>query len=174
MNINKIVQSIQKGLAVYKDLLNGISEEHFQTLPFDGGWSHAQLYSHIIHVNKLSLISIERCINRTANKDSRRTDWRIRLIMLLGKLPPGRIKAPERIAAKVSQITKEEAKNQLLRFSERLDQISTKISLAPPDQKISHPRMGPLSALQWLRFIDIHTRHHISQLSRIRSGISKN
>ena len=174
MNIHKIVQSIQKGLAVYKDLLSEISEEHFRIIPFDGGWSYAQLYSHIIHVNQLSLISIERCINRTANKDSRRTDWRIWLIMLLGKLPPGRIKAPERIAAGVSQITKEEAKNQLLRFSEKLDQISPKISLAPLDQKISHPRMGPLNALQWLRFIDIHTRHHISQLSRIRSGISKN
>jgi hypothetical protein len=172
MNVRGVVKSIQKGLLFYKDFLSEIPKDQFERLPASGGWSFAQLYSHILYVNQLSLISIERCINHTAVQDKRHSDWRVWLILLVGKLPPGRIKAPDRIAGKVSQIEKKEARNQLLKFSERLEDICRKIHKAPRDQKISHPRLGPLNAKQWLRFIDIHTRHHIPQLNRIRSAIS--
>lgn len=172
MSLRGIVLSVQKGLSVYKNLLKEVSDEDFQKVPIYGGWSYAQLYSHIIDVNKLSLISIEKCINGTAKLDSRRLHWKVWLIMLAGRFPPGRLIAPERIASMVNHISREEAKNQMIRFSERFDEICRKIQNASPDRKISHPRLGPLNARHWLRFIDIHTRHHIHQLYRIRSGIS--
>ena len=168
---NREVKSIHKGLSVYKDLLDGISEDDFTKLPANGGWSFSQLYSHIISVNKLALISIEKCINGTAKRNSRRLHWKVWLIMLIGKLPPGRIKAPERIEAMVSSVSREEAKNQLIRFSQRLEEIYKNISKASPDMKVSHPILGPLNARHWMRFIDIHTRHHIAQLERIRRSM---
>jgi hypothetical protein len=172
MSINSIKRSVVKVVSIYKDRLDAISEEDFIKTPSQGGWSYSELYSHIIQVNKLSLISMERCINGTAKRVDRRTHWIVWLIMQLGKLPPGRIKAPERIASMVSQITKEEAKNQLTSFFERFDEICHEVTKAMPDCKVSHPRLGPLNARQWLRFIDIHSRHHIAQLRRIERGVS--
>lgn len=172
MNIQQIKQSVRESIFVYRNLLNEIPEDDFQKTPAAGGWSYSQVYSHIIDVNQLSLISMEKCINGTAKRDSRRLHWKVWLIMFLGRFPPGRLKAPERIEAMVNKISREEAKNQLIRFSERFEEVSQKIHKALPDRKVSHPRLGPLNAPQWLRFIDIHTRHHIRQLYRIRSGIS--
>jgi hypothetical protein len=172
MSISSVKRSVIKVISIYKNLLDEIPEDDFLKTPSQGGWSYSELYSHIIQVNKLALISIEKCINGTAKRVDRRTHWIVWLIMQLGKLPPGRIKAPENIAAMVNQISKEDARNQLVKFFERLDQVCAALPNAAPDFKVSHPRMGPLNARQWLRFIDIHSRHHIAQLRRIRRGLS--
>lgn len=172
MSAYSIKQAIQRTLSEYKDALDAIPEDDFQKKPPGGGWSLSELYSHLIQVNRLALISIEKCINGTAKKNSRYTHWKVWLIMLFGKLPPGRIQAPQRIAEMVSLISREEARNQLIMFGERFNEVWQNIPKASPHLKVSHPVLGPLNARQWLRFIDIHTRHHKPQFHRISLAVS--
>jgi len=49
--------------------------------------------------------------------------------------------------------------------------IKAQVSQASKSQKAKHPRLGLLHARQWLRFIEIHTKHHEKQLYRIQKQL---
>ncbi|HEY0896023.1 MAG TPA: hypothetical protein VGE15_05685, partial [Sphingobacteriaceae bacterium] len=66
------------------------------------------------------------------------------------------------------KISREEARNMIVKFRHRLDEISPNIRKAPGNCKVKHPRLGLLDALQWFKFIKIHSEHHIKQVKRIR------
>jgi len=97
----------------------------------------------------------------------------LKLVFFFGRLPPGtRFKVPEKLRDQVVKVSREEAKALIDAFRKELQLVTPKISRASSTQKVKHPRMGPLNAKQWLRFVDIHTRHHESQLKRITKQLA--
>jgi len=166
------LQSQYRSLVGYVDnysaLLETLKDDEFQLNPAEGVWSYSEVYSHVFQANLGSLIAAEKCINGTAERDSSRIHWLAGLILFIGLFPPGKIKAPARIAAMVKKISKEEARNLIVKFRSRLELIAPEISKAAADRKVRHPRLGLLNAAQWFRFMQIHTRHHERQLDRIR------
>ncbi|HEY0177827.1 MAG TPA: hypothetical protein VGC08_15700, partial [Pedobacter sp.] len=88
-----------------------------------------------------------------------------------GSFPPrARYKVPESLVSRVKKITKEEAAAFIEQFSERLEGDYQMIGNAGRDIRNKHPRLGYLNAAQWLRFIEIHLRHHLKQLKRIENS----
>lgn len=167
MSVMAQQRSINQSVEKYRKLLDCLSEDDFQRSPAEGVWSYAEVYSHIFKANLVSLIAAEQCISGTAEKKSGRTHWMVRLILFFGHFPPGKYKVPESIAGLTSKITIEEARNLIVKFNSRLDDISPKVSKATTYHKVKHPRLGYFNAQQWYRFVDIHTRHHAKQLDRI-------
>ena len=163
-------RSLLAYLENYSAHLETLTEDEFQRSPADGVWSYSEVYSHVFQANLGSLIAAEKCVNGTAERNSERIHWLAGLILFTGFFPPGRIKAPLRIAAMVRKISKEEARNLIVKFRLRLTHVAPTILKASPDRKIKHPRLGLLNAAQWFRFMQIHTRHHEMQLRRIRSA----
>jgi len=166
MNINNTTESILKIVDKYYEFLNGMDEDQFQKCPAEGAWSYSEVYSHILYTDTGGLIAIERCMNDTKSS-SGRLQWQTWLILFFGMFPPGKIKAPEKIAAKVQKITTEEARNGIIKLRERISEIAYLVKKSSPKQKIRHLRLGFLNAGQWLRFIEIHSLHHLKQLKRI-------
>ncbi len=167
MSLKSQISSLTKAVDEYDNLLKHVSEEMFSKSPADGGWSYSETFSHIFQANLGSLIAAEKCILGTGIYSKQPTHWKVRLILFLGMLPPGKFKAPERIASMVKLLTKEEAANLIVKFKKRLADIKIRVDKADKYQKIKHPRLGLLNARQWIRFIEIHTRHHVKQLGRI-------
>lgn len=167
MSVERSYHSILKTVKVYEDLLKNISEDIFSVNPSDGVWSYSETFSHIFQSNLASLIAIDRCMVKTDAKKSDRLHWLVWLILFFGRFPPGKIKAPERIASMVKKIDVEEARSLIIKFKSRLDEVKEGVVNADPDQKVKHPRLGLLNARQWFRFIEIHTKHHTAQLKRI-------
>ncbi|WP_026897717.1 DinB family protein [Daejeonella oryzae] len=167
MSIGSQQRSILKSVDEYSKLLESISEEDFQRSP-EEGWSYSEVYSHIFQANLVSLVAAEKCINGTGEKTDKRIHWIPRAILFFGRFPPGKFKAPERIAAMVAKIDKEQARNLIVKFKTRLAEISPRIDKALANVKVVHPRLGLLNARQWFRFVEIHTRHHQKQLVRIQ------
>ena len=167
MSLESQHRSLLAYMEKYSALLETLSEEEFQRTPPGNGWSYSEVYSHILQSNLGSLIASEKCINGTAERNSDRIHWLAGLILFAGFFPPGKIKAPTRIAAMVRKISKEEARNLIVRFHSRLKQLAPMIPEASPNRKVMHPRLGLLNASQWFRFMQIHTRHHEKQLRRI-------
>ena len=165
-----ILQSVEK----YGRLLEQISEEEFQLTPAEGVWSYSEVYSHIFKANLASLIAAEQCINGTAEKISAGTHWMVRLILFIGRFPPGNYKVPASIADMTIKMSKEEARNLIIKFKSRLADISPRISNATKYHKVKHPRLGFFNAKQWFRFVEIHTLHHQKQLDRISDMLSAN
>src|ERR1700712_5213902 len=159
MSIASDKKAIEIALAEYRRRLDTIPDDQFNATPPGGGWSYGEVYSHLLQSNLGSLIAIERCANGTGKIDNKRLGLLAQAVFLLGRFPI-RLKAPEKIAALVNNIGKEEARNLLVKLKAKIEQMMPVINKASTFSKIKHPRLGLLNARQWLRFIDIHTRHH--------------
>ncbi|MES3016310.1 MAG: DinB family protein [Bacteroidota bacterium] len=170
MSVNNHFRSLIKAVEQYEILLQDVSEELFTKSPPEGGWSYSETFSHIFQSNLASLIAVEKCFLKTGILDEKRINWKVWMILFLGRLPPGKFQAPERLASMVKILSKEEAANLIVKFKKRLSELKDKVEKADKYQKIKHPRLGLLNAKQWWRFIEIHTIHHTHQLKRIRSG----
>jgi len=173
MSIKSHYNSLSKAVEHYEKLLQGVSEEIFTQSPLDGSWSYSETFSHIFQSNLASLIAIEKCFLGTGIVNRSRTHYMVWAILFFGRLPPGKFKAPERMASMVKLISREEAANLIVKFRDRLRDVRSKVLKADPHQKIKHPRLGLLNARQWLRFIEVHTIHHTRQLKRIEFQLKK-
>jgi hypothetical protein len=171
MSTERVNKSLLKTIAVYDSLLADVSEDTFIQTPSDGSWSYSETYSHIFQSGLLSLLALENCIQQNGELSRKSTHWIPMLILFFGRFPPGKIKAPIRIASMVKKISREEAKTLILKFKLRLQDISPLVNSADPHQKVKHPRLGLLNAKQWFRFIEIHSIHHTRQLNRIQKKL---
>ncbi len=163
-------RSILDAIGKYQDNLKSFSEEEFCRKPHDGGWSCSEVYCHMLQVNMRCLLAVERCIH--GKKQPRRSgpSFISHLILYFGRFPPGKLKAPPNVASIVKTITLEDAKNDLIKFTGKLKELMPKALKCSPYQRIKHQRLGMLNAIEWLRFLEIHTKHHLKQLKRIRSS----
>jgi hypothetical protein len=74
------------------------------------------------------------------------------------------------VAAKIpaTKISKEDAKNLLIKCRKRVDETAPLIQQSSPGSRYKHARLGMLNAKQWFKFIRIHLYHHLNQLNRIK------
>lgn len=173
MNIKNIARRTENILSTYEEFLGTIAEKDFQTNPQAGVWSYSEVYSHIFTANQACFMAIENCIDGKAEQTEEKAKISGRVILFLGLFPPVKIKAPKRIAEMVQKIDKASAQKYLQHQREMLARVLPHVAQAPANQKAKHPFMGFFDARQWLRFIEIHTRHHEKQLYRIQSAFKK-
>lgn len=156
-----------KAIAGYQKVLSGISDEAFDRPQDTGSWTYPQLYSHIIRANLRSLLAIQKCIHRRSAGKGRITllGW---FILTSGKLPPQKA-VPHRSTAR--KINKESARNELLQLKIRIKELLPKVLKCPAHYRVRHPRLGMLNARQWMRFMQIHTCHHLKQLQEMEKTV---
>ncbi len=171
MSISSDKKKICKLLDFYEQYLKTVNEETFLTSPQQGVWSFSEIYSHVLWVISASLVAIEQSLNKTSSIKVNKADWRVRLILFFGILPGSNLKAPEVVAANVKKISKEESLNKIISIRKRLDTICAEFKKFDPNYKVKHPRFGWLDARSWLRFIVVHTKHHIKQVSRLENRL---
>jgi hypothetical protein len=174
MNPAKERNAIYTALDNYRTQLDSIPDGQFTETPAGGGWSYAEVYSHILQATLGSCIALERCANNNCQPTPHKLNFFGKLVMLIGRFP-AKVKVPEKVAAKmpVAKISKEEAKNLIIKSRKRLDEIMPLMKEAIPGARHKHPRLGMLNANQWLKFIRIHLLHHLKQLDRISKKFSK-
>jgi len=166
MKTNEVLAAINQALDEYRERLDTIPDELFTQKPPDGGWSYAEVYSHILQADLGSSIAMERCINGTVEPGKKGLNWLGRLFFMFNRFPP--IKSPAPAGAPTAKkIDKEEARNLIIKCRTRLHDISQKLDGFSKHNRIKHPRLGMLDAWHWYKFILIHTRHHLKQLDRL-------
>ncbi|WP_448702142.1 DinB family protein [Mucilaginibacter sp. AW1-3] len=170
MSIASDKKALEESLAIYRKKLDEIPDEQFNQTPPRGGWSYGEVYCHILQANLGSFTAIEKCINGSGQIDNKNLSLLAWIVFLTGRFPPVKIKAPKKIAAMVTNMDKEEARNNIIKVKKRLEQLVGAISKSSSFIKVKHPRLGLLNAKQWLRFINIHTKHHLKQLERIEKS----
>jgi hypothetical protein len=173
MNLPKERNAIYTALDDYRARLDSIPDEQFTKTPTGGGWSYAEVYSHILQATLGSSIALERCINNTCHPTTQKLTFLGKMMLFTGRFPPVRVKVPQSVAAKmpVTKISKEEAKNLIIKSRKRMDDILPLLKEADLNARHKHPRLGMLNANQWLKFIRIHLLHHLKQLDRIRKKV---
>jgi hypothetical protein len=171
MNVAKERKAMDAALDAYRAKLDVISEERFTETPPGGGWSYAEVYSHILQTTLGSSMALERAAHDNCPATTKGLTLLGRFVLLLGRFPPVKVKVPEKVEARMpaTKISEEEAKNLLVKCRKRVDDITPLIKYSSPNSRYKHPRLGMLNAEQWFRFMGIHLRHHLKQLVRIEN-----
>jgi hypothetical protein len=172
MNIPAERKAIDAALDNYRAQLDTIPDDLFTETPPGGGWSYAEVYSHILQATLGSSIALERCTHNNCPPTKDGPTLIGRLMMFTGRFPPVKVKVPEAVATKtpVVKISKEEARNLLVKCRKRIDQTAPLIKRASPHARYKHARLGMLNAKQWFKFIRIHAQHHLKQMERIKKN----
>ena len=170
MNIVKERKTIDSALDNYRAQLDSIPDEFFTVTPPGGGWSYAEVYSHILQASLAATLGLERCMHVKPDEKAKGINMIGRFVLMFGCFPPVTIKVPEKVSAKMPalKISKEEAKNMIVKTRKRMDDAMEFIKESPEKSRTKHPRLGMLTSSQWLKFIRIHLEHHLKQLARIQ------
>ena len=173
MNLARERKAIDAALDNYRAQIDEIPDEWFTETPAEGAWSFAEVYSHIMQATLGSSIAMERCVHNNCEPTLKGLTFLGRWVLFTGRFPPVKVKVPPSVHAKypVVKVSKEDAKNLIIKCRKRLEGTMHLIKEAPPNARFKHPRMGMLDAAQWLKFIRIHLQHHLKQLERIRKNL---
>ena len=175
MNFVKERQAIEAALNHYREQLDLLPDELFDTTPPTGGWSYAEVYDHIMKASLGSSIALERCTHNNCPPTKKGVTLAGWYVLLMESFPPFNTHVPESVAAKMAprKIDKEEARNLIIKTRKRIEGIAGLVTTASADMRWQHPRMGMLNAQQWFKFIRIHLQHHLKQLNRIKNNFLK-
>lgn len=154
----------------YQEALKEFSEEEFCRKPEDGSWSISEIYCHINQVNIRSLLAIEKCIYGRQLQVAYGVPLLSRAILYFGRFPPGAVKIPENIAALVTVVSKEDARNELIRIVDKLKQVLPKAKKCSPHNRVKHQQLGMLNCEEWLRFVEIYSKYHLKRLKHRRKS----
>jgi len=173
MNIGATRKKIEEALDTYRNRLDTIPDDLFTVTPPDGGWSFSEVYCHILQANLGSSIALEKCMMKNCIPTSKGRSIQGLMVLTFGRFPPFKVKVPQAITEKspVKNITKEEARNLLIKCRKRINDLTPLIHNSSKNQRIKHPRLGMLNARQWFKFILIHSQHHLKQLDRVEKKL---
>ena len=140
------------------------TESHALTAPDISAWSVGQQLEHIGNVDGAVLDGIDRLLDGDGTP-GRPTlpGW---VLLLTRRIPRGRAKAPEAMLPRHADIeqTIERANETRRRLDEHLGRVR---ELARMRRTRPHPILGGFSPRRWLRFLDVHERHHLAIIDDI-------
>jgi hypothetical protein len=128
-------------------------------------WSVGQHIEHLLKVDD----AIHRNLSSSAIGPSGPAPSLVaRVILLTGRIPRGRGKAPDFTVPTGDYVVLRKAVEQM---SKRFGELEPVIDdLARDPRRVAHPSLGGLTRRQWLRFADIHQRHHHQIILDIRAA----
>jgi len=137
--------------------------------PTVSAWSAAQQIEHVAKVKQSIIGRLTRIAqDDSVNDEDKRPTFIGRVILFVGSIPRGGGKSPERfVAAPHSDVAKIKgvataAHEDLRRLEESLPTVAASTGRFP------HQYFGHLSGQQWVRFMRIHTLHHLKIVRDIR------
>lgn len=159
-------QALQDLLDQAASYLEQSDEVLFNVHPNITGWSVAEHLYHITLANASIPKLIERMkIGKLGNEEDEPKPAMIAIIEE-GYIPGGR-QAPERVVPP-SDLTSETLNrdfNRMRNATQRLEPILDELPAIT--RRFPHMFFGPLSATQWVRFMEIHTRHHMKIVEKL-------
>lgn len=140
-------------------LLDQPDEVLFEIHEGVSGWSPGHHLYHIWLANGKSLAAVLYAASGRGNAEGR-PNKAGRLVLERGSIPRNRLSAPAMVQPPedIDRTALEEA---LDRSREKLAEVEAQLdALSASEGRLEHPRMGPLNAEEWLRFVRIHSEHH--------------
>ena len=174
MSITKEHNRLNAILDNYRAQIDSIPDDQFAQTPPHGGWSYAEVYSHIMQATMASTIALERCTHPSDKPNNGKVTLMGKLVLFFAKFPPIKIKEPQSVSSKMPalKISKEEARNLIIKCRKRLDEMVPLTDEKVAIRRVKHPRLGMFTAANWFKFIRIHLAHHIKQLARIKKDFA--
>lgn len=144
-------------------------------------WSLGQMYMHLIQASQnMHIFNIKQCLTgmepatiSAATASTSKTEQG-QAIFDHGGFPPIRIAVPASPQYTPKQPeSKEQLVTGLMQVVEGMKQLQPEVNDATEtnEYKIAHPRFGYLDAKEWFLLIEMHFRHHLLQLARLKQKL---
>ncbi|WP_410981631.1 DinB family protein [Bacillus cereus] len=171
MNTNVILEKFEDLAAHYTNELETYSLEQFREKPSEDEWSLGQMYNHLLMASNMQLHAIEKCSTHSTTIDGKKTETGEK-IYAMGSFPPIQIKIPNRPGyTPENPIDKEDVKQQLLQLIKQTKEVEPTLASILSNQKVKHPGLGYLNAVEWFQLIYMHFSHHLHQKERMGQHI---
>lgn len=188
--------SLEELIKQYIVELEGLSMNDLLYTTDEVDWSLGQMYMHLIQASqKMHIFNIKQCLTGkepanivTLTSSTNKTEQG-QAIFEQGGFPPIRIAVPASPQYTPKQPEgKEQLAIGLLQVLDEMKQIEPQIIQAASvvndasdsniaedskanEYKIAHPRFGYLDAKEWFSLIEMHFRHHLLQLARLKQKL---
>lgn len=152
--------------------LDHFNMEQLKQKPSDNEWSIGQMVQHLISsALHMHIRNIDQCLVLSTDPSAGKTEAGV-TAFAQGSFPPIRIQVPPS-----AQYTPEqpESKEQLIQglhtVIQRMKEIEPTLEKASKQNTVSHPGFGGLCAEEWFLLVEMHYRHHLLQLERLKQGM---
>ncbi|WP_410768821.1 DinB family protein [Fontibacillus sp. BL9] len=156
--------------------LEHLDMEHLHKKSDEEEWSIGQMYMHLIQSAQfMHLDYVDQCLagSEAALAQKGEKTEQGRAAFERGSFPPVRIRVPASPQYTPQQPeSKEQLREGLHNIKERMQRTEPALAQAPEENKLIHPGFGALNAKEWFLLVDMHYRHHLSQLDRLKSELS--
>ncbi|CAM3419852.1 DinB family protein [Paenibacillus lupini] len=167
------LQAFEAAVERYIDELGNFNMEQLLAKPSEEDWSIGQMYVHLIRsAQNLHLRNVDQCIagSDAAPEGTGKKTENGKKAFELGSFPPIRIRVPASPQYTPSQ---PESMEQLIEglqgVVERMKRTEPTLNQAPEGNTVPHPNFGALNAKEWFLLVEMHYRHHLSQLERLKA-----
>ncbi|WP_340026437.1 DinB family protein [Paenibacillus sp. FSL K6-1096] len=169
------LQQFEKTVHHYLKELDNFTIEELLWQPGEGEWSLGQMIQHLIQsALYMQLRNVDQCLegNGEAADTIAEMTGDGKAMFAEGSFPPVRVHVPPSPQYTPVQ---PESKEQLIRglntVVDRMRETLPKLEHAPLHSTVPHPRLGPFNATEWYLLIEMHYRHHLLQLDRLKKAI---
>lgn len=176
MKTAETLKRIEELTHQYLEELHPLSIEQLKLQSNENEWSLGQLYLHLIKTAiYMQIGNIDKCRSQNADEIDtvgEKTEAGA-AIFALGGFPPERIRVPAS-----PQYTPEQpdSKQQIIdgmhTVLQKMKEIEPMLEDISPRCTALHPRLGALNAKEWFSLIEMHYRHHLLQLERLKAFIN--
>tara|TARA_R110000796_G_scaffold252637_1_gene389569 strand:- start:11172 stop:11669 length:498 start_codon:yes stop_codon:yes gene_type:complete len=147
-------------------LLNSVSQEKFNKIPFEGSWTAGQLGDHLLK----SYGAVE-VLNGSTEKTDRPADEKVAEVKSLFLDFSIKMNSPEEILPSEKPLNKESIINGLQEKIEAFNLVIENKDLTETCTDYAIPEYGPFTRLEWIHFSIVHTQRHVHQLRKIISNL---
>lgn len=170
------LQELKLTVERYLQELESLEMEQLLMKPNEDEWSIGQMMMHLIQsAQYMHLGNVDRCLGEskaTLNPTAEKTA-NGRAAFELGSFPPIRIKVPASPEYTPKQPESKEKLTEGFRaVVARMKRTEPTLSEASEQNKILHPGFGALNAREWFLLVEMHYRHHLSQLERLKRELN--
>lgn len=169
------LQRFEETAAHYIHELDQFSLEQLRQKQSENEWSIGQMFQHLISsALYMQLRNLDQCLMPSQDPTvpgTEKTEVGV-AIFSQGSFPPTRIHVPPS-----PQYTPEqpESKEQLIQglhtVIQRMKDIEPTLEKVSKKHTVSHPRFGGLCAEEWFLLVEMHYRHHLLQLDRLKQEL---
>lgn len=141
--------------------IEGMTDEQFNKIPSNGGWSAKQIFEHLIRMETVIATNIARELKNPESKKAMKKPIGLSTSRLV------KVEAPGYTAPTDDYKTKQEMQNELHEsrlFLLDVYQSSTKQIFR--EKSFKHPIFGQVPLIQWFPFVGLHEKRHLKQLKK--------
>lgn len=147
----------------FLNLLSSFTEEQFNTVPFEGSWTAAQVGDHI--AKSQSMITGLICgSTRPSQRDPYQKVETVKQIFLDFTT---KMTSPEIILPSVNIQAKAMVINNLTSIAGKVTELVNTVDLSETCTDLALPTLGEMTREEWVYFIIYHTQRHTHQLNTI-------